>query len=159
MLVAETTREVKARMKCPVDSELLTTTRYEAEIEVDECPDCRGMWLDEGELERIQVTKEKDYSDELRQIPDGVVGAYELARQKIQDERSCPSCGSAMAKQEYGYCSRILVDSCPSCHGFWLDRGEVEALEVFFERARRNAKGGDGGLIRGFFAGLLHRGG
>lgn len=144
-------------MKCPVDNEFLTTERYEAEIQVDECPVCHGIWLDGGELERVQETKEKDYSDRLRQIPNDVIGAYELARQKIQDERPCPSCGREMEKQEYGYCSRILVDSCPSCHGYWLDRGEVAALEVFFERAREDASDGGGGLIGGFFAGLLDR--
>ena len=142
-------------MKCPVDRRVLETKRYEAQIQVDECPACRGMWLDEGELERIQQTKERDYTDELAKIPDGVLGAYEMARQKIQDERACPSCGRGMEKREYAYASRILVDSCPSCHGFWLDRGEVEALEVFFERARRDAERGDRGIIGGFFAGLL----
>lgn len=144
-------------MKCPVDQEPLTTKTYEAQIQVDECPACRGMWLDEGELERIQQTRERDYSDELRRIPDSVLGAYEMARQKIQDGRNCPSCDRDMEKREYAYASRILVDSCPSCRGFWLDRGEVEALEVFFERARRDAKSADRGLVGGFFAGLLDR--
>ena len=39
-------------MKCPVDGEtLLITERYG--VEIDYCPDCRGVWLDRGELEKI----------------------------------------------------------------------------------------------------------
>jgi hypothetical protein len=142
-------------MKCPADDESLTTTTYETEIRVDECPSCRGIWLDQGELERIQKTRERDYSEELRKIPDSVAGAYEMARQKTQGERTCPACGREMEKREYAYSSRILIDSCPSCRGVWLDRGEVQALEVFFERARRDAQSADRGLVGAFFAGLL----
>lgn len=39
-------------MKCHGDgAELRRTERGDAEIDV--CPDCRGMWLDRGELDKI----------------------------------------------------------------------------------------------------------
>lgn len=39
-------------MKCPVDgTALLITDRSGAEI--DYCPQCRGVWLDRGELDKI----------------------------------------------------------------------------------------------------------
>ena len=39
-------------MKCPVDnSDLLMTERNG--IEIDYCPQCRGVWLDRGELDKI----------------------------------------------------------------------------------------------------------
>ncbi|KXU86718.1 hypothetical protein CR51_37720 [Caballeronia megalochromosomata] len=40
-------------MKCPVcpDTELLMTVREG--IEIDYCPQCRGVWLDRGELDQI----------------------------------------------------------------------------------------------------------
>ena len=39
-------------MKCPVDAtDLIMTERSEAEI--DYCPQCRGVWLDRGELDKI----------------------------------------------------------------------------------------------------------
>ena len=39
-------------MKCPVDgSELLMSERNG--IEIDYCPQCRGVWLDRGELDKI----------------------------------------------------------------------------------------------------------
>lgn len=39
-------------MKCPIDgTELRMTER--AGVEIDYCPDCRGVWLDRGELDKI----------------------------------------------------------------------------------------------------------
>ena len=142
-------------MNCPVDGEKLTSARYEADIQVDECGKCHGIWLDAGELQRIESTKERDYSEELKRIPDPVARAYEMARQRSEKERACPSCGKTLERREYGYCSRITVDSCPGCNGIWLDRGELSALEVFFEGARESAKTGDERVARGFFRSLL----
>jgi Zn-finger nucleic acid-binding protein len=40
-------------MKCPVcnNTDLLMTERFG--IEIDYCPQCRGVWLDRGELDKI----------------------------------------------------------------------------------------------------------
>lgn len=40
-------------MHCPVcnDTQLQMTER--SGIEIDYCPDCRGVWLDRGELDKI----------------------------------------------------------------------------------------------------------
>ena len=40
-------------MKCPIcpNSDLLMTER--SAIEIDYCPQCRGVWLDRGELDKI----------------------------------------------------------------------------------------------------------
>jgi len=37
----------------------------------------------------------------------------------------CPVCAEAMIVAEYG---GVEIDSCASCGGIWLDRGELEAL-------------------------------
>lgn len=39
-------------MKCPVDSVQLVMTERSG-VEIDYCPQCRGVWLDRGELDKI----------------------------------------------------------------------------------------------------------
>ncbi|WP_425290077.1 zf-TFIIB domain-containing protein, partial [Shewanella algae] len=39
-------------MKCPSCNELLLMTERQG-IEIDYCPNCRGVWLDKGELDKI----------------------------------------------------------------------------------------------------------
>ena len=39
-------------MKCPNCNETLAMTERQG-IEIDYCPNCRGVWLDKGELDKI----------------------------------------------------------------------------------------------------------
>jgi Zn-finger nucleic acid-binding protein len=49
-------------MKCPVckTTDLLMTERRS--IEIDYCPDCRGVWLDRGELDKLIAQDDGDDS-------------------------------------------------------------------------------------------------
>ena len=39
-------------MRCPVDNSELVMSERQG-IEIDYCPQCRGVWLDRGELDKI----------------------------------------------------------------------------------------------------------
>ena len=39
-------------MKCPVDNTNLSIAERSG-VEIDYCPECRGVWLDRGELDKI----------------------------------------------------------------------------------------------------------
>ncbi|UFU03014.1 zf-TFIIB domain-containing protein [Ruania suaedae] len=39
-------------MKCPTDGATLVMSERSG-VEIDYCPDCRGVWLDRGELDKI----------------------------------------------------------------------------------------------------------
>ncbi len=39
-------------MKCPVDGATLVISDRSG-VEIDYCPECRGVWLDRGELDKI----------------------------------------------------------------------------------------------------------
>jgi hypothetical protein len=60
--------EEQSPMKCPVcDVELRMTDRHG--VEIDYCPQCRGVWLDRGELEKIvaiaesQAARHQEFED------------------------------------------------------------------------------------------------
>lgn len=49
-------------MKCPnCQTTLLIADKKE--VEIDYCPDCRGIWLDRGELEKILERSAEHYSN------------------------------------------------------------------------------------------------
>ena len=137
-------------MKCPRDNSKLKSEVYEGDITVDICPSCEGMWLDKGELERIERIRQRDYSEELKRIPDLAGNAYKMARQKMLPEICCPKCGDKLSNHEYAYCSQIMIDVCPKCLGIWLDRDEIKALEIFFERVQMDTRE----IRKGFWASL-----
>jgi Zn-finger nucleic acid-binding protein len=40
-------------MKCPTCTDVTLTMTERNGIEIDYCPNCRGVWLDRGELDKI----------------------------------------------------------------------------------------------------------
>lgn len=123
-------------MLCPRDGSPLATEKYEANVEVDSCPTCQGVWLDKGELEQIQAATERDYTRELEERPDTVATSLDATRMNAAPI-DCPRCSARMEAREYAYCSQVIIDACPEGCGIWLDAGELEALEQFFEREQQ----------------------
>lgn len=59
-------------MKCPVCTTVDLVMSERSGIEIDYCPQCRGVWLDRGELDKIiernetSSTPKSDFSREFR---------------------------------------------------------------------------------------------
>jgi|GEM_PF-357280 len=62
-----------------------------------------------------------------------------------EEKRACPMCAVAMDKSVV---LNIVVDKCPSCHGAWLDGGELELLKKAVE------SGGGGDFATGMVLGM-----
>lgn len=56
-------------MQCPVckDTQLTMSTREN--VEIDYCPQCRGVWLDRGELDKIIERSERDTAKSAASTP------------------------------------------------------------------------------------------
>ena len=52
-------------MKCPVCKDVTLLMSERKGIEIDYCPECRGIWLDRGELDKL-LEKEDTYNKEHR---------------------------------------------------------------------------------------------
>ena len=68
-------------MKCPNCSETLVMADKQG-VEIDYCPNCRGVWLDKGELDKIverstayysapEADRERHYDEYRKQYPQG----------------------------------------------------------------------------------------
>jgi Zn-finger nucleic acid-binding protein len=123
-------------MRCPRDGAELTSRIYEADVEIDECPTCHGTFLDKGELERIQAAFEKDHRRELEAPVDTVIEERHAEREEALPLIDCPRCSHPMERRRYGLGSMTVIDVCPEGDGLWLDQGELEALERFYERSQ-----------------------
>jgi Zn-finger nucleic acid-binding protein len=50
---------------------------------------------------------------------------------------ACPKCGSEMVTRPYGHGSQTVIEVCSEDCGLWLDAGELEALEQFYEQRQK----------------------
>ena len=99
-------------MKCPVCEVPTYVVEYE-KIELDLCPDCRGLWFDHGELELLLGH-------------DPVNDLSETATE--EDSRDCPLCRHTLMKVNIGPSRRVMVDTCPEGCGVWFDKNELADL-------------------------------
>jgi Zn-finger nucleic acid-binding protein len=51
-------------MKCPRDPDVTLLMTSREGIEIDYCPECRGVWLDRGELDKIIDRSDRDDDDD-----------------------------------------------------------------------------------------------
>ena len=118
-------------MDCQNCNVALKTIIYEG-VEIDQCKKCGGTWLDEGEIAKIVDIEEETFTP--KQIQETLTHAFEGVSQEEQDSKvSCPKCESNMFPVNYSYSSGIIVDRCPNQHGIWLDRSELEKLQIYKE--------------------------
>jgi len=103
---------------------VLIKKSYKAIIEVDACPNCRGMWLDFDELDRLEdVTFDQDeYKGSL-------------IHRAAETSYPCPRCESDLREFQYRLYD-LRLDYCENKHGFWLDAGEdVRVMGIMATRA------------------------
>lgn len=108
-------------MDCPVCQKAMITAELH-QVEVDYCPQCRGIWLDAGELEILLGNPQKAGQ---------LVASFQPAATANQTPRKCPICGKRMEVVDAGGSGAVLLDRCRRQHGLWFDRGELPALLEF----------------------------
>jgi len=145
-------------MNCPRCAGRNLSPEVQAGVEVDRCPGCEGVWLDQGEGEMLTRPGE---------LPDAVVAEVAaLARSTaVSPDASaplvCPRCEATMQRELYAE-SKVEIDRC-GC-GVWLDRGEMEKIAAYrteaMERLQRQkdaAPTGPGGVDLSFSPATLER--
>jgi Zn-finger nucleic acid-binding protein len=73
-------------LRCPVDGSRLVQTER-AEILIDACPECRGVWLDRGELDRILVKERQWVAGDPDEEFFSEVEGRDRQRQRGHDDR------------------------------------------------------------------------
>ena len=71
-------------MKCPVCMEVQLVMADRQGIEIDYCPQCRGVWLDRGELDKIIDRASPSQPQQTTATP---VRPAPVAPERIRDDR------------------------------------------------------------------------
>jgi len=112
---------------CPECGVSMTETSV-GPVQVDECPQCRGMWFQDDELRLA-----KDATDRDLQWLDIDLWRHPERFRVDPHHLKCPDCGLSLVVVRYGD-TPFDVHCCPASRGIWLDRGEfakiIEALET-----------------------------
>ncbi|MBI2899066.1 MAG: M48 family metalloprotease [Planctomycetes bacterium] len=101
---------------CPRCPQLRLAARMtDIGVEVDVCPQCKGMWLDRGEI--------FSFAGDSRQLQKEL----EAARAKAAPG-SLPSPITSAPMNVLRLAGGLEIDECPKSGGIWLDAGELERV-------------------------------
>jgi Zn-finger nucleic acid-binding protein len=106
--------------RCNIELTNKTILDFKYFLNIDYCSSCGGIWLDNGELTRLEKTIEPTFY-EIRKIPNN---------QEQQEILKCPCCDNSkmLQKAQHPRDKHVIIDYCPVCKGMWLDTGEIEAI-------------------------------
>jgi heat shock protein HtpX len=105
------------------------------------CPECEGWLLKSGIMERIISRRLEGFTP--AQIEEAKIwGQFTNPRAQEQmgePEIKCPVCQARMKRNYYSLCYRVVVDRCasPICRSIWLDKGELETIQILVEQAEK----------------------
>lgn len=108
-----------AKRICPVCN-IEMQVKSSPDFNMDECSQCRGIFLDKSELNAIATSLAGDIEH---------MTADDIDNDDRYPNRKCPNCkDTTMRKMELLGCSGIVFDYCESCDGFFLDKNEIEEM-------------------------------
>lgn len=117
-------------MKCPRCNKRMVRKTIEGQ-DIEYCSSCRGLWL-----HRHQLNK-------LLEESGGDVEMCSIDHRPHSDKYppiDCRVCtGMVMNKINFLEYSDIILDYCPSCGSFWLDKGELETMHSYIARVDSGA--------------------
>lgn len=105
-------------MKCPKCEIDLLHTHQESLglLGAEQCTRCGGFWVTDAEQHGLE--------------PDswGSIEKMGLIANEALSDIICPDCAAQCTGVSLADLPEVSIDRCPSCHGLWLDRGELEAV-------------------------------
>ena len=116
--------------RCPVCKTQTDLLKYEG-VPIYNCGTCGGHWVTDARLKLILARREVVMPDAVKAKMIEIADASN-STQKLW----CMNCGKEMVKEQFRYWPDIQLDRCPKCNGLWLDRGELEKCQIYWEYAQ-----------------------
>ena len=114
-------------MNCPNDNcemhQVKIMANYGQPLFLDQCDTCGGIWFDESELYRAR-------QGEAEKVD--LIDTYILTESTpaMNPVHCCPKDGAKLSRfTDANFPSGIIVERCPVCNGFWLNRGEFTRFQ------------------------------
>ena len=116
-------------MNCPKCDGKTQPLDFEADLQVERCEGCKGVWMDKGELAR--------YANLPQDLP------AEAYASGTVTTLICPSCSQKKLTHELYQTSLaedLTLDFCKTCQGLWFDHKELSGLTNHLKQLRIKAK-------------------
>ncbi len=135
-------KEGIAEFLCPVCKPDVKMDIYDLHsVKYEGCPECKGIFLDQGELRKLKDHSKENEWMELNWIDDEIDEIENSL--KIDSHLFCPKCSDVKMVGGYYGKSNVVIEWCPGCKGLWLDRKEFRDITGYLEEKLINMPSGE----------------
>lgn len=117
----------------------MQATNYKG-VEIDVCPECIAVWLDDSELADIVTDQGRQWSPGLVEKILEITGGLGIPGDELKRVMPCPTCRQQLRPVNYQGTSGVIVNTCDSGHGVWLDAGELANLQIYVQHWQKKKK-------------------
>lgn len=113
-------------MNCPncqsKFKKVILKSHYGVNIELEQCPDCGGIWCDNLEMYRVSPNEALKVDKlDIKKLEE-----FTLIKKKL----ICPKCKASLKEfKDTFFPKQIKLEYCPKCRGLWLNRGELSQFK------------------------------
>ncbi len=126
------TAETTSERSCP-RCEHPMSARLVADVVVDECMSCRGLFLDQIAIKRVVTDRKQARAEALLGSLPSTVLADRPEKLTGKLYIKCPVCKVVMNRKLFGAGAGVIVDVCRS-HGTFFDVGELPVIINYVEQ-------------------------
>jgi Zn-finger nucleic acid-binding protein len=113
--------------RCPRCKVQTTRIEYEG-APVRICGQCGGYWVTRIALKAIANRRETEFNEVVQER------FLQIAEESNSTEQLlCLTCGKHMVKEQFKDWDDIIIDLCKKCGGIWLDPGELEKIQIYWQ--------------------------
>jgi Zn-finger nucleic acid-binding protein len=102
-------------------------------ITLDECPQCKGIWIDKGDLDKVK----DDVSPDLRWM-DFDIWKKEGDFQVTEKSLNCPKCLNTDLQALHYTGGDVTIHYCPRCEGIWIHAGDFYKIILALNKEAEN---------------------
>lgn len=121
----DATLQKETDLRCPFCQASLNQYKI-GNITIEGCPQCKGLWLNKEELQKLEKKRISQPWSSLPWLEDEIDSIDKAAGK--ESKRFCPNCkDEKLISVNFGD-SGVIIDWCPSCKGIWLDSNEFNQI-------------------------------
>lgn len=80
--------------------------------------------------------------------------AERLVQERQAHYMKCPKCGADLVEKEV---ANVKLDTCPDCHGLWIDQGEIDLIQQMLRMSGSPAPQSPVGRVMNDILDMFHR--
>lgn len=134
------TQEKTADRTCPRCQHGMSP-RLVSDMVIDECMQCRGLFLDQVAVQRVITDRQQARAEALLGSLPSTVAADRPEKQTGKLYVKCPICSVVMNRKLFGAGAGVVIDVCRA-HGTFFDVGELPLIITYVQQGglEKNAK-------------------